>query len=195
MEYELDQGAGAGRRLGLIVLSIDETLEYEARGILAGRGVNLLHTRIPAQADVTPEDLQAMAPQMTCTAALLPQGLSALGYGCTSASAVIGPAEVARRMQVAQPGECGHRRASGAWGDARRHGDALCGRGERPDATCARRARNHRGERGEFRSEGGLDGGANRREFDPGRDDAGGACGGCSGGLYKLHQSAHLRDH
>lgn len=104
MDYDLDQGAGAGRRLGLIVLSTDETLEYEARGILAGRDVNLLHTRIPAQADVTPEDLQAMAPQMTRTAALLPQGLSALGYGCTSASAVIGPDEVARRMQVAQPG-------------------------------------------------------------------------------------------
>jgi maleate isomerase len=41
---------------------------------------------------------------MTRTAALLPQGLSALGYGCTSASAVIGPDEVARRMQKAQPG-------------------------------------------------------------------------------------------
>ena len=104
MDYDLDQGAGAGRRLGLIVLSTDETLEYEARGVLAGREVNLLHTRIPAQADVTPEALQAMAPEMTRTAALLPQGLSVLGYGCTSASAVIGPAEVARRMQVAQPG-------------------------------------------------------------------------------------------
>ena len=104
MEYDLDQGAGSGRRLGLIVLSTDETLEYEARGVLAGRDINLLHTRIPAQADVTPEDLQAMAPEMTHTAALLPRGLSALGYGCTSASAVIGPDEVARRMQTAQPG-------------------------------------------------------------------------------------------
>jgi maleate isomerase len=104
MDYDLDQGAGAGRRLGLIVLSTDETLEYEARGVLAGRDVNLLHTRIPAQADVTPEDLQAMAPEMTRTAALLPRGLSVLGYGCTSASAVIGPEEVARRMQEAQPG-------------------------------------------------------------------------------------------
>ena len=87
MEYELDAGAGNGRRLGLIVLSTDETLEWEARGILARRDLNLLHTRIPARAEVTPEDLASMAPELTRSAALLPQGLSVLGYGCTSAAA------------------------------------------------------------------------------------------------------------
>lgn len=104
MEYDLDQGAGGGRRLGLIVLSTDETLEWEARGILARRDLNLLHTRIPARANVTPEDLASMAPEMTRSAALLPRGLSVLGYGCTSASAIIGPDEVTRRVQEAHPG-------------------------------------------------------------------------------------------
>ena len=104
MEYDLDQGAGGGVRLGLIVLSTDETLEWEARGTLARRDLNLLHTRIPARADVTPEDLASMAPEMTRSAALLPRGLSVLGYGCTSASAIIGPEEVARRVQEAHPG-------------------------------------------------------------------------------------------
>ena len=42
----LDQGAGNGKRLGMIVLSTDETLEYEARQVLEGRGVNLMHSRI-----------------------------------------------------------------------------------------------------------------------------------------------------
>ena len=104
MEYELDAGAGNGQRLGLIVLSTDETLEWEARGILARRDLNLLHTRIPARAEVTPEDLASMAPELTRSAALLPQGLSVLGYGCTSASAIIGPEEVTRLVQAAQPG-------------------------------------------------------------------------------------------
>lgn len=104
MKYELDLGAGQGKRLGLIVLSTDETLEWEVRGTLARHDLNLLHTRIPARADVTPEDLRAMAPEMTRTAALLPKDLSVVGYGCTSASAIIGPDEVTRRIQEAHPG-------------------------------------------------------------------------------------------
>ena len=104
MTYEIDLGAGQGRRLGLVVLSTDETLEWEVRGTLARRDLNLLHTRIPARADVTPEDLRAMAPEMTRSAALLPRGLSVVGYGCTSASAIIGPEEVTRRIQEAHPG-------------------------------------------------------------------------------------------
>jgi len=69
MDYETDEGAGGGCRLGLIVLSTDETLEFEARQVLGNRPVNLLHARIPAQAHVTPEDLEMMAGEMTGTAA------------------------------------------------------------------------------------------------------------------------------
>jgi len=104
MKYDLDLGAGQGKRLGLIVLSTDETLEWEVRGTLARHDVNLLHARIPARADVTPEDLRSMAPEMTRTAALLPKDLSVVGYGCTSASALIGPDEVRLRIQEAHPG-------------------------------------------------------------------------------------------
>ena len=104
MTYELDQGAGAGLRLGLILLSTDETLEYEARQVLAGREVNLLHTRIPARADVTPEDLATMAGEMTATAALLPQGLDGVAYACTSGATIIGPERVEALVQMAHPG-------------------------------------------------------------------------------------------
>lgn len=104
MKYDLDQGAGAGLRLGLIVLSVDETLEYEARQVLAGREANLLHTRIPARADVTPEDLQSMVGEMTATAGLLPRGLDAVAYGCTSGATVIGPGRVEALVQMAHPG-------------------------------------------------------------------------------------------
>ncbi|WP_397543946.1 maleate cis-trans isomerase family protein [Roseovarius salis] len=104
MNYELDEGAGAGLRLGLIVLSTDETLEYEARVALAGREANLLHTRIPAQADVTTESLATMAARMTESAALLPQGLDAVAYGCTSGATVIGPERVGALIRQAHPG-------------------------------------------------------------------------------------------
>ena len=103
MEYTLDNGAGAGLRLGLILLSTDETLEYEARQVVGGRDVNLLHTRIPARADVTPEDLQSMAPEMTRTAALLPKGLNAVAYACTSGATIIGSDTVARLIGEAHP--------------------------------------------------------------------------------------------
>lgn len=104
MRFDLDQGAGAGLRLGMIMLSTDETVEYEARAVLAGRDVNLMHARIPARADVTPMDLAAMAPEMTRTAALLPRGLGAIAYACTSGATIIGSQEVARLIAVAHPG-------------------------------------------------------------------------------------------
>jgi maleate isomerase len=103
MDYETDAGVGGGCRLGLIVLSTDETLEYEARQVLGTRAVNLLHARIPAQADVTPEDLATMAGEMTGTAARLPTGLRAVAYGCTSGATVIGPERVQALVQEAQP--------------------------------------------------------------------------------------------
>lgn len=104
MEYALDRGAGDGLRLGLMLLSTDETLEFEARDMLAGRAVNLLHTRIPAHAHVTPATLRQMEVGMPASAALLPEGLCAVGYACTSGATVIGPGRVADLVHEAHPG-------------------------------------------------------------------------------------------
>ncbi|MDR9393923.1 aspartate/glutamate racemase family protein [Roseovarius sp. SYSU LYC5161] len=103
MKYDLDAGAGDGLRLGLIVLSTDETLEFEARKILCGRPANMMHTRIPSAADVTPDDLRSMADSMTETAARLPADLGAVAYACTSGATLIGPGEVERLVQTALP--------------------------------------------------------------------------------------------
>ena len=102
LSYQLDDGYGAQGRLGLIVLSTDETLENEARRIVAGRPVSLLHARIPAEPEVTPEALKTMEGHMSATAALLPKGLDAVGYGCTSGATVIGPARVAALIGAVQ---------------------------------------------------------------------------------------------
>lgn len=104
MKYDLDEGAGAGLRLGLVVLSTDESLEYEARGVFAGRDVNLMHSRIPSQAHVTPEQLKTMEGALPQAAGLLPRDLQVIGYGCTSAATVIGPEAVAAAVQAVHPG-------------------------------------------------------------------------------------------
>ena len=101
MTYEVDQGPGA--RLGMVVLSSDETLEDEARQIM-GADLSLYHTRIECAPDVTPENLAAMEARMVASAELLPAGLHAIGYGCTSASVFIGPDAVATQMHKVQPG-------------------------------------------------------------------------------------------
>ncbi|MEO0750972.1 MAG: Asp/Glu racemase [Pseudomonadota bacterium] len=90
-------------RLGLIVLSTDETLEDEARQAM-GRDVSVYHSRILCDPNVTPETLSGMEARMTASAALLPGDLTAIGYGCTSASVLIGPEAVAERLHEVQPG-------------------------------------------------------------------------------------------
>ncbi len=104
MEYQLDNGASDGMRLGMVVLSTDETLEHEARQVLSGRPANLLHTRIKSHPRVTPDSLKAMQALMPASARLLPDGLEAIAYGCTSASVLIGPDVVAERIGEVQPG-------------------------------------------------------------------------------------------
>lgn len=99
-----DKGAGGGQRLGMIVLSTDETLEYEARQVLEGRGVNLMHSRIESAPQVTPDSLKAMKERMPASARLLPDALDAIAYGCTSASVFIGPDGVEGQVQSVQPG-------------------------------------------------------------------------------------------
>ncbi|MEM6588611.1 MAG: Asp/Glu racemase [Pseudomonadota bacterium] len=101
MSYEIAPEPAA--RLGLVVLSTDETLEDEARAIM-GPGPSIYHTRIESAPSVTPESLAAMEARMVNSASLLPAGLDAIGYGCTSASVVIGPEAVAAQKRAVQPG-------------------------------------------------------------------------------------------
>ncbi|PWE32416.1 Asp/Glu racemase [Maritimibacter sp. 55A14] len=102
-DYTLDNGYGTTARLGMIVLSTDETIENEARRVMDRPGISLLHARIPAHADVTPQTLALMEAEMPGTAALLPAGLDAVAYACTSGATVIGSDVVARHIQSAHP--------------------------------------------------------------------------------------------
>jgi maleate isomerase len=84
----------------LIVLQSDETLEHDMRRLLPD-DVDYLVSRVPSALTVSSESLHAMEPVLTHAASLLPRGATctAVGYGCTSASAHIGSARIAVRIQ------------------------------------------------------------------------------------------------
>ncbi|WP_353472404.1 Asp/Glu racemase [Salipiger sp. H15] len=88
-------------QVGLIVLQSDETIEPDLRRLLPPE-LELLVSRIPSGAEVTPATLAAMESEMTASAALFPAGaqLAVVGYGCTSGTAQIGAAEVAARIRA-----------------------------------------------------------------------------------------------
>jgi maleate isomerase len=82
--------------LGLIVLQADERIEQDFRRLLPDQ-TRLFVTRVPSGLDVTPDTLQEMAGQIPSSARLLPGSIDfdAIGYGCTSGAAQIGPGDVA----------------------------------------------------------------------------------------------------
>lgn len=102
IDYELDRGFG-DIRLGLIVLSTDESLEAELAQVVHGHRVNLLHARIPFHPQVTPDSLAQMEQDLPATAALLPARLDAIGYCCTSGATIIGPNRVRKVIQDIHP--------------------------------------------------------------------------------------------
>lgn len=105
LEFDTDQGIGTAATLGVIVLKADETLEPELARISDIPGVALYHSRIPMQNEVTPETLARMEADLPTSASLLPASaeFDVIGYGCTSASTVIGSDKVARAIQSVFP--------------------------------------------------------------------------------------------
>lgn len=88
-------------QIGLIVLQSDETIERDMAWLLPANA-ELLVTRVPSGTSVTPESLQAMQDALTGAAALLPRGaaFAAVGYGCTSGTAQIGPGQISNLVHA-----------------------------------------------------------------------------------------------
>ncbi|WP_425046081.1 maleate cis-trans isomerase family protein [Primorskyibacter sp. S87] len=101
MHFDYELSAKRPKQIGLVVLQSDESLEPDMRALLPAK-VEILVSRIPSAAEVSPETLRAMEPLLTQAAALLPGGakLSAVGYGCTSASAQIGSERISELIQA-----------------------------------------------------------------------------------------------
>ncbi|UWQ29159.1 aspartate/glutamate racemase family protein [Leisingera sp. M523] len=105
LPYDTDAGIGTRATLGVIVLETDETLEPEFARMMARDGVALYHSRIPMVPEVRPETLAQMQADLPASARLFPSSLDfdVIGYGCTSASTVIGSAKVAEAVQTVLP--------------------------------------------------------------------------------------------
>ena len=105
LDFETDNGFGTRARMGVIVLETDETLEQEFAQLTALDGVALYHSRIPMVRDIRPDTLARMEQDLPLSARLLPSSLDfdVIGYGCTSASTVIGSENVARAIQTVFP--------------------------------------------------------------------------------------------
>src|SRR5699024_10272251 len=90
-------------RFGLIALATDLTIEGDAARLLPA-GCRLHVTRIAFDNPTTAENLRATGPRLAAAARLLVPGvpLAGIGFGCTSASAVLGD-EVARALGARAP--------------------------------------------------------------------------------------------
>ena len=103
--FTTDQGAGDRARIGLLVLESDQTIEAEFRALTNLPGVAVYHARLANDVTVTPDTLAKMEQELPKAAALLPGylDLSAIGYGCTSGSTIIGEDRVSEIITTAHP--------------------------------------------------------------------------------------------
>ncbi len=105
LPFDTDPGIGTRATLGTVVLETDETLEPEFAQMVPRKDVALYHSRIPMVSDITPETLAQMEQDLPTSVRLLPPSLKfdVIGYGCTSASTVIGSENVAKAIQKVFP--------------------------------------------------------------------------------------------
>ncbi len=105
LDFDVDGGIGTRATLGVIVLETDETLEPEFARMTDIDGVALYHSRIPMVSNINAETLAQMESDLPASAKLFPPSLDfdVIGYGCTSASTVIGSQNVARAVQSVFP--------------------------------------------------------------------------------------------
>lgn len=108
LNFQTDDGIGTRANLGVIVLETDETLEHEFSRIMDLAGVAIYHSRIPMVPEIRPDTLARMEQDLPASARLLPPSLSfdAIGFGCTSASTVIGSENVAQAIKTVCPNAC-----------------------------------------------------------------------------------------
>lgn len=105
LDFQTDEGIGTRANLGVIVLETDETLEHEFARIMKRAGVALYHSRISMVPEVRPDTLARMEQDLPASARLLPPSLKfdTIGFGCTSASTVIGSEKVAAAVKTVFP--------------------------------------------------------------------------------------------
>lgn len=99
--YHLRPEDPALRRIGLIVLQVDETVEEDMRRLIPAHAARLHVTRIPSGAELTPASIARMEADLTQAAALLPDApFDVIAYACTSGATLIGEQTVAAGIRA-----------------------------------------------------------------------------------------------
>ncbi len=103
LPYTLDPDDPSAAPMGLIVLQTDETIEPEFRSLFSDDKSPLYVSRIPSGAEVNTDTLAQMQTDLPAAADLLPKArpYHVVGYGCTSASSVIGSEQVEKMVKQA----------------------------------------------------------------------------------------------
>lgn len=106
LTYRTDQGQATRAAIGVVVLQTDETIEDNLCRMIRSDGVRLYFNRIASQPDITETALRTMEAELPASASLFPQAVTygAIGYGCTSASLVIGEERVSALLTTHHPG-------------------------------------------------------------------------------------------
>ncbi|WP_299988974.1 Asp/Glu racemase [uncultured Ruegeria sp.] len=101
LPYTLDPDDHTAVPMGLIVLQTDETIEPEFSALFADDKSPLYVSRIPSGAEVNTDTLAQMETDLPAAADLLPKArpYRVVGYGCTSASSVIGSEQVEKMVK------------------------------------------------------------------------------------------------
>jgi maleate isomerase len=104
--FTTDAGIGARARIGLVVLATDATIEHEYRLLLNLPGVAFYESRIYNDADIRPDTLRAMEGGIAAATRLILPGerLDVVGFGCTSATMLLGEETIGARIREARPG-------------------------------------------------------------------------------------------
>ena len=105
MPFKMDAGIGERARIGLIVLSLDQTIEYELRMIFDLPGVAFFESRIYCSPTITLDALKEMEGNIPQATSLILPGLKldVVAYGCTSGAMHIGKETVHAKIHEARP--------------------------------------------------------------------------------------------
>jgi maleate isomerase len=106
LPHRIDRGIAERAAIGLIVLATDQTIEHEWRRLIDLPGVAVYESRILNDNAITTVTLKAMEARLAEAAGLILPGLplDVVGFGCTSASMVIGEERVFELIREARPG-------------------------------------------------------------------------------------------
>ncbi len=100
-QYTYSMRPPDGPILGLVALQSDQTIEGDLRRMLPLQ-TELYVSRVPSGAEVTSDSLAEMEGHLAKAASLLPPQVTydVVGYGCTSGTAQIGAAEIAKHVRA-----------------------------------------------------------------------------------------------